>query len=231
MRRQYIDGWHGRVGREYLRQYIDGWHGRVGREYLRQYIGLAMAILLACGLSACDRGSRPPAPPPTTQPKDLVALPAEKPDYSFAAGLADEHPEVIGFMRHFLETCLTGDYAGYRRLVARRTDPESRARFERVLHALRHLKIESIEVIAVRELPPPVYLVIAEADYVLDESAALRRRAGPRRVAMLIFKEEGEWRTAFAPAELQPVGEDLEPASAPATTSAPSYPWDEDEDY
>ncbi len=193
--------------------------------------GLVAMAVLACSLCACERKS-PPPPKPAPQPaKDLVPLPAEKPEYSFAAGLAESHPDVVGFMRHFLETCLAGDYSGYRRLVARRSDPESRARFERILHSLHRLTVETIEPLSLREVPPPVYLVISKAEFVLDEKATRRRSGEPRRLAILALQEEGEWRLALAPAELQPTTETQAATSAPATSSAPSYPWDQDGDY
>ena len=192
-----------------------------------------MASFLVCGLTACDRGSTSSQPAsPAAPSEDRVTLPAQKPEYSFAAGLADKYPQVVGFMQHFLETCLAGDYSGYRRLVARATDPESRARFERILHALRSLDVESIEEVEIRRIPPPVYLVIGKADFVADEQAARHRRSGPRRVGILVLQEDSEWRMTLAPAELQPADEELdESTSAPTTTSAPSYPWDQDSDY
>lgn len=192
------------------------------------------ATILAAGLTACDRGDSDRAKPPTSQNQgqDRVALPAQKPAYSFAAGLEEKRPEIVGFMRHFLETCLAGDYGAYRRLVARAADPESRSRFERVLNSLRSLAIESIEPVALQQLPPPVYLVVGKAELALDEKASHRRRSGTRHVAMLVFEEDGEWRTALAPAELQPGDEPATTTPAPTTTtSAPSYPWDEDGDY
>ena len=141
-------------------------------------IGLAVA-LMAGSLSACERKS-PPPPKPAPQPaKDFVPLPAEKPEYSFAAGLAERHPDVVGFMQQFLETCLAGDYSEYRRLVARRSDPESRARFERILHSLHRLTVESIEPIALQEVPPPVYLIISKAEFVPDEKTKRRRSGEP----------------------------------------------------
>jgi len=197
---------------------------------------LVLAILLAaCGLAGCEqkdsRSTKKPAVP-AVPAADTVALPAEKPAYSFADGLADAHPEIVGFMQHFLETCLAGDYTGYRQLVARATDPESRTRFERMLHALKSLHVEDIVKVESKQLPDPAYLVTGTAEFNPDERASARRKTrGPRRLGVLVFQEEGEWRLMLAPRELQPIEDETQPTSGPATTtSAPSYPWDEDGD-
>lgn len=199
---------------------------------VRRLISLVMLVLVV-GLSACERETPSPPPPnlPAAAKADLVPLPATKPRYSFAPGLAEQHPEVVAFMRHFLETCLAGDYQGYRRLVARVAEPESRSRFERILHSLQSLAVESIEPITLPTLTAPAYVVVGEAGFTLDERVARYRRKGPRRIAVLVLEEDGEWRMTLAPAELQPVSEEEEPTSAPTTTSAPSFPWDEDGDY
>lgn len=189
-----------------------------------------VCVGVGLGLAACDRGSPPPARGPAAPVPDIVRLPPEKPTYTIAPGLTERHPEVAGFMRHFLEMCLTGDYAGYRRLVSERVDPESRARFEKVLNALRHLDVEEVEAVKLAQLPGAVYRVIARAEFVSDEARVPRRAAGPRRIAILVVQESGEWRMTIAPPEMQPVNADDGTAEG-AGTSAPSYPWDAGEDY
>ncbi len=202
---------------------------------LRTALVLAM-VLVAGGLAGCERkeskSAKAPAAP-AAPAGDTVALPAQKPEYSFAPGLTESYPDIVGFMRHFLETCLAGDYAGYRQLVARATDPESRSRFERMLHALRSLHVDAIVRVESRHLPDPAYLVTGKAEFNVDERAAARHKdRGPRRLGVLVFQEEGEWRLMLAPRELQPAENETQPASgAAATSSAPSYPWDEDGDY
>jgi hypothetical protein len=186
---------------------------------------LAAWLITGCGESP---SSQTPSPPPI----DRVQLPAQKPDYAFAEGVGDKNPEVVAFMRHFMETCLAGDYSGYRRLVARSSEPESRARFERVLNALKRLTVISIEPVESKKLPTGTYLVIADVELAPDE-----RRASPdprqrrRKVGILVLKEEGDFRLMFAPRALQPIDHSPEPNSQPTTTTAPSYPWDEDTDY
>mgnify|MGYP001185036883 CR=1 FL=1 len=187
------------------------------------------AIAVVCGVTACDRGS-PSGKRPSSAPAPAVVEPTSpKPEYYFAAGLERDYPDVVAFLRQFMETSLAGDYAGYRRLVSRATDPESRARFERVLNSLRSLTIQEIKEIDAAHVPQPTYLVISQVDLLPEHKVALRR-ADEDRIAILVFPEEGELRMTFAPAEMQPLGDAEAPVTAPAT-SQPSYPWEQDADY
>ncbi|MFH1747438.1 MAG: hypothetical protein ABIG44_10390 [Planctomycetota bacterium] len=162
--------------------------------------------------------------------RELVPRPDEKPAYNFADGLDRQYPEITAFMRTFLETCLAGDYGGYRRLVSYRRDPESRDRFQAVFFSIRALIIDSVEPVSLPRLADEIYLVIGTVEFQPESKARLRQKNN--RVAILVLKEDGEWRMLPAPSEFQP-GAEEEPVtttSAP-TTSAPSYPWDEDGDF
>lgn len=158
----------------------------------------------------------------------MVTPPASKPRYEFASGLAEKHADIIAFVRQFLETCLAGDYVGYRDMVSRRRSPETRERFMRTFHAIQHLRIESIEPISVPDLPPPVYLVTSAVEFRPDAKPAFRETR--RAIAILVFRELNEWRMAPAPSEWQP--DDPEGAAPPADSqpALPDYPWDEQGD-
>jgi len=159
---------------------------------------------------------------------DQVEPSVPKPDYAFVAGLEQEYPEVVAFLRHFMETALAGDYAGYRRLVSRRADPESRTRFEKILNSLASLTIEEIRELDLPQLADQCYLVTSRVRFLPQRQVALRR-GNNSPVAILVFEEEGEWRMCPAPPELQPP---IEQTAEPATsTSAPAYPWQADGDY
>ena len=205
----------------------------VRRAMVQQTFGLIAVLAAGCGLASCDRGRAPDkggAAPPAGA--DFVQVPEHKPQYAFAGDLATRRPQAAGFLRHFLETCLAGDYGGYRRLVTRAQEPESRARFEKILNALRAVTILSIEEVELPQVPPPAYLVIAEADFLPGQQAALRRHGGARKVAILVLEEEGEWRMAVAPADFQPADEEASSTSSSAPAEAtPDYPWDRDSDY
>ncbi|MEW6249432.1 MAG: hypothetical protein AB1716_02215 [Planctomycetota bacterium] len=227
--------------------------------------GAFRAAVLVCGLAGltalgaaagCERKPKPAAPTTTTNTPGRAAAdandPPPKPEYRFAEGLAESHPEVVAFLRQFLETALVGDYAGYRRMVSRARDPESRDRFHLILTSLRRLTIEQIseldfEQTRALDAQPPVYKVISRADFDPNEQVALRR-GRENRVAILVLREEGEWRMAPAPAELQPKpadaalvqadgdgGPPLPPGGDDATTqpaaTGPNYPWDQGGDY
>ncbi|QOJ13382.1 MAG: hypothetical protein HRU75_01460 [Planctomycetia bacterium] len=189
----------------------------------------AAALLALIALPACEReptgggtgmtahGDRPVIPPPATRPV-----------YEFAPGLRSAHPEVCDFVTEFLNTCLAGDYNGYRRMVTRRREPETRQRFQAIYYAIRSVRIDDVATQSVRDLAEEAFLVTATVDF--DPAARVAVRGSERRIALLIFREDGGWRMAPAPASLQPAREDeLHPASAP--TTAPSYPWDVGVDY
>jgi hypothetical protein len=193
----------------------------------------------ACGglLCACHRDD-PQKSPATSQPhqnSDRVEPPAVRPEYSFAERLRDEYPEVVAFVQQFMETCLAGDYAAYRKLVSRRADPENRDRFQAVFNAISRLHVESIRVLNLPQVSEEVYLVVSKAEFHPETKARLRRKHD--QIAILVLKEEGQWRMMPAPPQLQPTTtsapstDDPDAASAPTTTSAPSYPWDQDGDF
>jgi hypothetical protein len=158
-----------------------------------------------------------------------VLPPATKPEYQFEESLRDEYPEVVAFMQQFLETCLAGDYAGYRRLVSRQCNPESRDRFQAVLQAIAELRITSIEPLDSPQLSDQVYAVTSQVRFQPDSKVRLRRRHDA--LGILVLKEQGQWRMMPAPAELQPDQDEAPATSSAPSTSAPSYPWDEDGNF
>ena len=188
---------------------------------------LMAALSCGCLALACDRGGAP-----TTQAAndpDRVAPPEVKPEYRFEEGLRDDYPEIVAFMQHFLETCLAGDYAGYRKLVSRLCDPESRDRFQAVFHAIRALYIQSIEPIERPRLSDEVYLVVSQVDFHPESKVRLRRKHNA--IAILVLKEDDAWRMIPAPSDLQPSDDEPEPTTSAPATSQPDYPWDEDGDF
>ncbi len=200
----------------------------------RRYRGLvgagialgALGAAVVATLAGCERSEpgHTAAPPPGQR----VAVPAQRPAYSFAAGLAEREPEIAGFLRHLLETCLVGDYEGYRMLVARSVEPDSRARFEKTLGALKSVVIENIEAVHSDRLPEPCYRVLARAEFHPEAQARRARGRAVRNFALLVVREEGQWRAALAPAELQPEDEVPESATGEEPSSGPSYPWDQE---
>jgi len=191
-------------------------------------VGWLPALVAVVGLTACDRGADEGS---AAAARERVEPAVHKPHYAFAAGLEEAYPDVCVFLRHFMETALAGDYTGYRRLVSRVADPESKTRFEKVLNALQSLTIESIETVDLaRYGVGSGYLVTSRVVFVPNPKVALRR-SDRNGIAILVFEEEGELRMMPAPAELQPRTEGAGSSESPTTTSAPSYPWDEDGDY
>lgn len=191
-------------------------------------VGGLVGLALLC---TCDRGGVPASKPasPSKDDPNQVTPPAVTPEYRFAEHLREQHPEIVAFVQHFLETCLAGDYAGYRMLVSRTRDPESRERFQAVFHAIRALRIDEIEPLDLPRVSDEVFLVVSKLEFHPDSKARLRRKNN--RIAILVLKEGGEWRMMPAPSELQPPEEDMPTTTSAPTTTAPSYPWDQDGDF
>ena len=186
--------------------------------------------LVAGPLFGCDGGSSSGA----KGDEKAAAPPAEPqrrlPTLAFPTEIRAPYPEVSAFLDEFLNTCLVGDYAGYRRMVGRAHTPESRERFEAIYQVTEGVVVESIEKIENERLPGGIYRVVSTID--LDPKLKVKLRETQRKVAILVFKEGENWRMGPAPPELQPRDEPppVTTTSAP-TTSAPAYPWDEDGDY
>jgi hypothetical protein len=188
-----------------------------------------LAALSICSLLGCDGGTDS-APTDNEKRTEPPARSAQRlPAYHIASGLRTEYPEAVAFLDEFLNTCLVGDYAGYRRLVSRAYTPETQERFEAIYRATEAVTVESIESIDVPRLPPPVYLVISAVE--LDPQQQIKLRETHRKIAILAFKEGEAWRMAPAPAGLQPKDEPPPATTSAPTTTAPAFPWDEDGDY
>lgn len=187
-------------------------------------IGCLMFALVA--LTACDGDNASKNAPPAPDPFQKVDPPKNRPDYSFAPGLKEQYPDAAAFMVTFLETCLAGDYYAYRGLVSRTRSPESEERFKRAYYGLKQVTIEQIVELDTKRFPPPIYLVTVRAELLPEHKAALKRQR--ERFALLVFKEDGQWRMLPAPSEWQP----QDGPGATATSSAPGepaveYPWEE----
>lgn len=199
--------------------------GRFGAAWV-----LAGALVAGMGAAGCSRDEpRPDAARAEhrEQSRERVAPPPEPPEYTIRRELRGSYPDVTTFVENFLATCLAGDYAGYRKLVSQRRTPESRERFQAVYYALRDVVVDRIEPIDLPHVPGPSYRVECDVSVRPDQPHAVKWQR--RRIAILVLREEGEWRMVPAPSELQPpLGDEPTPASAPATReAAPDYPWED----
>ena len=159
---------------------------------------LLIVALCAVLLPACERGpSESRSTQRTNNDQQRVEPPAVKPEYTFAEGVREQHGQIVAFLRQFLETCLAGDYAGYRKLASRKREAEGRERFQAVFHAIHALRVESIEPIDLPRVSEETYLVTCAVDFLPDSKARLRRNTN--KIAILVLKEEGEWRVLPAP--------------------------------
>lgn len=185
---------------------------------------------MALGGFACDDTSTGGSlPGPSIEIK--VPQPDVLPEYSIPDALEAAHPEVAKFIERFLQTCLVGDYSGYRLLVSRLREPITPARFEAMYNAVTRVEVRAIEPMEVRDIPSPTYRVVVYAE--VDPAKAAGREI-TQSIALLVFPEAGEWRLIPAPRAMQP-GQDEEASattqpSEPITTR-PAFPWDEDGDF
>lgn len=180
-------------------------------------------MLLSMFAAGCGRGDRPatPASAPAAPPNTRL------PSYEFAPELASVAPEVRDFVRVFLETCYSGDYAGYRQLVARTVTPETQARFESMYHAIDAVRVETIDSVRLPGVDGEVFRVIC--DVRLNPDAKRAVRTPERKLAILVFREEGELRMAPAPPELQPHARPTTSQPEEESPEAePYFPWDAD---
>jgi hypothetical protein len=199
---------------------------RVSQALLLSFLCLCVSVVsLSAGCSRKDPAKSKSASESET---GYVPPPTVTPDYTFADGLREQYPAPAAFVQQFLETCLAGDYAGYRLLSSRRREPESRERFTAIYHGIRSLHVDLIEPRNVPELSDQVYVIVCRVEFPPDSKVKLRRKTD--RVAILAFREEGEWRMLPAPAELQPRADaaSSQSSSGPSSASMPSYPWDEE---
>jgi hypothetical protein len=185
-------------------------------------LALAAALLPGCGRDgknkdaaagggAADALAHTDPPPPAVR-------------HDIHADVYEEHPQVAAFLERFIEVCNAADYAGYRELVATAFTPEPRERFDAIQRALRSVAVEQVEPIELPDLPPPAYLVTCAVE--LDPEARVALRGTNRRLAILVFLEQGQWRMALAPARLQPRHtQPGDPADEPAEPDT-FFPWD-----
>lgn len=185
----------------------------------------AFCILNSAFLTGCD-GESGSSEQALQKERQLIPAPTTAPVYTFAPGLLEQNREIAAFVRQFLEVCMAGDYSGYRQLVSRTREPESRERFQAIYYSIRNVRVEAIDEVTIPLLDPPVYRVVAAVD--LDPNARVSLRGSKRSIALLVFREDGEWKLLPAPASLQPVEEEAEPESQPAP--GPEYPWDQEGD-
>lgn len=206
----------------------------IDREFLNRAahrVGLIVVGISALALCGCN--SKPgKSKLDKSASKPVGGNPAHTPRYAFAPEVADADPEVAAFVRSFLETCLTGDYEGYRRLCSLRQDPESRDRFQRVYQAISKLTVREIAEVEAATMPRPTYRVINEVEFVEGKTPVFGEDR--RAIAILVFREEGQWRVLPAPTKLQPPRPNRTPdsqsTSGPSTTQPVEYPWDQSGD-
>ena len=186
---------------------------------------LALLFGVGLGLVGCDQSSGAKGGDSLEEPELEIDF-TER--FQVDPEVKSAYPELTEFIMQGLKAVYKGDYAAYRRLVARNQNPESETRFKLICEALESVRVESVKKIELPDVPPPAYVVTTEFAFDPDSTAATRLRS--RSVALLMIKENDAWRLMIAPSKYQPHRELPEEAeTAPAETpSKPKveYPWD-----
>ena len=138
--------------------------------------------------------------------EDRIRTKGEPPTFSFPREVTCDNANVNEFVKRFVKSCLSGDYARYREMVTRLVEPIGREAFETAWHAVRRVEVRLIVLTeGVQGYPPPVYLVEAEVEMREPEASDAHVVAGPgiRNVNILVFQEADEWVMAPAPREIR----------------------------
>lgn len=181
---------------------------------------LLLAGLAVAGLPACkgkpngnnDGGSN-----------QRVTPPPDLPEYGIAPPLETKQPEVVRFLRSFMQTCLTGDYDAYRNLVSRYENPEPRERFAAIFKSLKQMNVLTIEALPPIEHSTATYVVTCAVAF--RPESAIAKRQHDRALAFLVVQEQGAMRVRRAPARLQP-HTGSQPTSDIADDAPPTFPWE-----
>lgn len=206
------------------------WPDARGSRGTRGALRAALLLCAACGwLTACGKPDE--ARSATRGGEDGAArdsVPTRLPPaYSIDPALREMHPELCRFLDHFMAVCGAGDYARYRQLVGRSFEPESRERFEKIHLLLQRIHVEAVEPVSIPSLPAQTYRVVSTIE--LQSGERPRQRGGRRKLAILVFTEQGEFRMAPAPASMQPrdeAGASQPAQSEPAPEAGLFFPWD-----
>ena len=156
--------------------------------------------------------------------EDRIRTKGEAPTFSFAGEATCDDTAVNDFVKRFVRTCLSGDYAGYREMVTRLVEPIGREAFETAWHAVKRVEVNSIVLTeGVQRYPPPVYLVEAVVEMREPEASDAHVVGGPpiRNVCILVFQDQeaDEWTMAPAPREIRQryaASRPADPAPTPA---------------
>ncbi len=123
-----------------------------------------------------------------------------RPGLEFPKRVRCDNDEVNEFIQEFYRTCFLNEYDRFRLMMSTRVDPFTPERFKRALTAVEQIEIVSIERLPdVEDVPPPVYLVRADVRF----RPTARTEDKHKTVAIVVFREVGNWVMAPAPAALR----------------------------
>jgi hypothetical protein len=121
---------------------------------------------------------------------------ARAPEVVFPDRLRPEDRELNGFIDKAIQVCARGDYDEFRELFSVSYAPPGRSEFTNIWHAISRLEVQ--HVITGPADSDQYYLLIGVERRVPD-----RQDRTHREVAVMVFREGGEWRIGAPPKEVR----------------------------
>lgn len=175
-------------------------------------------VIFALGTGfACDR--REPAPSTPDSPRPTQPSSAAKPQnlLVFPIDLRVPDDSVNEFVERAMSACATGEYDSFRRLWSAQRDPLSRGEFEQGWQAVRSIRVRALQRVIIAQAEATDAQSRADADrpaedaavYVLltdlslDPQHAAGQAQPTREAALLIVREQDQWRLTRAPKQVR----------------------------
>jgi hypothetical protein len=152
---------------------------------------LLPSVALWCGCRQEDSASSDAERPVAAEPPRLIFPPEQH--------VTDE--SVNEFIRHALETCLSGKYETFRELWSADEEPLERTQFDFGWDAIAQAEVRALEWLQDEHSGEVFYLLYAHVNF--DAEKLPPTQPPLRRVALLVVQERGTWRLKRAPKALR----------------------------
>jgi len=138
-------------------------------------------------------------------PETVRVDPEKRPDFQFPESVRTYDPALNRFIDRFARICMEGKYSEFRLMCTSRVSPLSPRRFESIFHAVKEIRILSVNLLPVLpKMPGPIYVMRAEYDL---KPEYIRRSTGSdepvktKSVQVALTLEDGTWRIGPIPRE------------------------------
>jgi len=174
-----------------------------GNQHPSTWMSLPPAVICVVFLGGCSReaenelppSSSPFASPVESKPEDVLVFSREH---------HVDDPTVNAFVARSMRECAGGDYEQFRFLWSAREEVLPREEFDQGWQAVREIRVRKLGKVMLaadekegRPEPETVYALLAEVT--LDQEHPAARDEPTREVALMLVREQDEWRLAKAP--------------------------------